>query len=288
MKTPRTTLLIMCLLGLVVPMGLNAQQPTVIQGEDEVPVVSQDSFTRYKEQTLKTLEALRRDIDTGRTALEVSEQYSDKANNLVNLFLGLFGSILTLAGVFLGFFLKNIFDRRTESLEREMNRQLQESIETFRRVTSTEKESIFIKKNAQILAVSGEDADPDLLSIQLALTNFKTERLSVSNLTDLLNNRVFREFLASDVSLKVMLVGDELFPEPYKGKAESDKPEELEEAAKVLFSFIEEEDIGLVNYGRLKIPKSIHYQAFSNAPYSAYNNLNSLLKYMLAAKEIKI
>ncbi|MEL6853227.1 MAG: hypothetical protein AAFP92_32245, partial [Bacteroidota bacterium] len=247
-----------------------------------------DSFTDYQNQIQEKLQALRKEIKNGKDALEISERYSNKADGLVSLFLGLFGLILTLASVFLGFFLKSLFDRKTERMERDLQNQLQESIETFRRITSTEKESIFIKKNARILAVSGEDASPDLLAIQLALSNFNTEKLSISSLPDLLNSRIFREFMESDAPLRVMLVGDELFSETYNGQAGSDNLAELDMAAKRVFSLIETQEIGLVNFGRMKMPKSIHYQAFSNSPYSAYTNLNSLLKYMLATKEIEI
>ncbi|MEM6805025.1 MAG: hypothetical protein AAF696_26750, partial [Bacteroidota bacterium] len=212
----------MPLLILLAPLGLKAEQPIIVIGKDSIPVVRQDVFTKYQDATQKKLDSLKKEIDNGNTALEISERYSNTANNLVSLYMGLLGGILALAGLLLGYFLKWLVDKRTKSLESELQDRIQENIETFRRVTSTEKESIFIKKNAKVLVVSGKDADPDLLAIQSALTNFKTEELAISHLSELLNSGIFRAFTKSDVPLKVILVGDELFSGTYNGKAGSD------------------------------------------------------------------
>ena len=159
---------------------------------------------------------------------------------------------------------------------------------SINRIMRTEENTIYIKEQARILFLykSGTKLSHNNLSIlqRLIKNEFShTGDLEIRQLSDALHP-AFNEFLSAKDPLKIVVMDDQLFEE-YKTK--DGYSAEGSSAMQHFFDQLNQNETVFFNVGRSQLREfEITYKGYANEAYSAYSNINNVLKYMMAGKNL--
>jgi len=238
--------------------------------------VEKDKFLRHVDSVNLELKTIKKEVDLGNKALEVSELYSAKADELVDKTLSSLGIIIGLTGFGLGVGITYFAGFYLNRKKSELDRQYLSYKEKVDRLIQTEGETIDLKKSSKVYFVSRVHSNA-LSHLQAII---KKEYGNNQYL-----NKSFAEAIAviqqEDYLYKVIIIDDKELPATAYD-ANNEGWMKIKENIQALIS----NDIGMIIYSNMRIPDmGMKYSGFASKPYSFYTNLNNLIKFMWIDKK---
>lgn len=264
-----------CLLFLVLPFWVVAQSGSVSPAE----------FQKFRAEMRDSMQKIELKVDMGNEALALSERYADSADKMVSNFFNFIYIVFAFLGAGLVGGLVFIYYRAIDLYKKALENKFSEfERDHYDRVFETEKQTKYIKDHTQVyLAISSDkktkkDRYYDLEKVfKRAFRKEYVKFLSLENLAAL--RKKLGERKGGDVALEVLVVDESLF----SGLEEKDISAFFENLSNLLG---QGRYVGVVVFGKVRLSASYPYLAFSNHPYTAYNNVNGLLKYMQVVKTL--
>ncbi len=253
--------------------------------------VLRKEFKEFRKSIKDSIAQIEKKVKLSEETLKAAKEYSENATNLTNLYLTIIGAILAISGILLGGILAFLYQYIKSRYEKRLEKNLEKYEKQIDRLIRTEEKTIYIKENAYILFVHKtnlHEEENELTKLQkVVFQEFENkDEIKVSSFEALMQNHRFKKFLERNSPAKAIVLNDDLFIDlsgdggQIRNKEYSDDSKRIVEN---LFSLLNSKKIGLMLFGNAGFRSfNVHlkYKGFSNEPYTIYNNLNVLLKYM--------
>lgn len=256
--------------------GLAAfSQQNINQGKsDNTPLTNAQLLQEIKELNDK-IDSLQSSIISTNQAVKYAENTYDTAQKIYSLkddlFVGgiaLLSVIIALISLFgINFWIKNIMTSKLNELTEKNTREIQ-------RLISNEKWGIDLRSRVKIIVLNkkGTGIKPEIEGV---INGFDYSTIDIDKSQGGSFNTQFNEkgIVIAPNSFTIILLDDAV------NALFSDKGVSL-------ITYVQNLGIGVLLYGESKIPSTYELKAFAQNPYSLYNNLMQLMKYMDFKKKL--
>ncbi len=260
--------------------------------------VSDKEFEDFKEKTEEQLESIKEKVEnSGKT----TKDYIDSTDKLSDRFFGMVDILYGVAGLLLGGlivatfqFLQEKYKLKKEREHEQFVKKQDEKYEALQkqldRLAKREEKTIYIEENTVFLFIHKDENAQSyarLSEFHGLLREYRNKAATYfTHLEDWKNDSTFKTFMGNSSRLKVVIMSDDLFDDL------SENGNFTAEGKKQVMSFMAElkyKKVGFFNLGGTRFPKENKptYIAFANELYSAYVNMNNLLKFIMTAEDIR-
>jgi len=234
-----------------------------------------------------------------------TKDYIANSDTLEDRFFGMVDILWGIAGLLLGGLIAMIYQATKQQFMLKQEQKYAKFTDQIDRIVETEANTMYLKEAAYIMVVHkvpkpGNGKNVPLVAIEkLIFSEYqKRDYVIFDQLDDWKKTKKFQQIIKDNDDLLVIVMNDDLFiglQEGYeddKGNKKKRFTTEGEAIVKPFFDMLAEKKIGFFNVGRtdfrdVKEKGKNYYLGYSNEAYSAYSNINNLLKYMMYAKDIK-
>ncbi len=251
--------------------------------------------------TKQDLEALEQRVEQKMEKSQAETQaYVNRSDTLNNRFIDMVSVLWGVAGLLLGGLIAMMYQAAKQRFMLRQESKYAQFTEQIDRLTETEANTMYLKSNAYVLFVH-KDAnfdkfDPFLNLRKLIMSEYAYADYVIFNeMKDWQTTAHFQQVIGNPNKLVLVVMNDDLLNDlkvKENGKLTDQFTEEGKAILQPFFQALVDKKVGFFNVGRSYVkgfyPRiGNHYLGYSNEAYTAYSNINNLLKYMMYAKGIK-